>query len=179
MESDRIFSCSGTMVMLELKYKSRVTKVMLNCFSLHLEQCRIAKMEWFGYFGKLEQPQCQRMVENIRQYSELGRNKLTDLFEIRLWLCSISCSIDGAQTGQGLRRSAQVGGMVGQLTLNLPRPPQLSKLLKNGPGFRAGICVLNKVGRGRNATSWPACPWAVRKRKKYIALKGPNVAPDF
>ena len=44
MEYDRIFSYSEAMAILELKYKSMETKVMLNCFQLHLEQCRIAKM---------------------------------------------------------------------------------------------------------------------------------------
>ena len=52
--------------------------------------------------------------------------------------------------GQGLGRVWARRGMVGQLSLNLPRPHP-SKLPKNGPGFRAEISALNKVGRGRNA----------------------------
>ena len=62
---DLIFSYSEAMAILKLKYNSKETKVMLNCFLLHLEQSRIAKMVSFRYFGQLEQPQCQRMAEHL------------------------------------------------------------------------------------------------------------------
>ena len=61
--------------MLELKYKTRETKVMLNCFTLHLEQCRIVKMVYFRYFMQLEQPQCQKwqnILRNILNWDEIN-----------------------------------------------------------------------------------------------------------
>ena len=114
--------------MLELKYKSRQSKVIVNCFLLHLEQCRIVKILQFRYFGQVEQSQCQKMVEHFAQYFEMGRNKLTHLFELGKGIMQYPVPGRWCADWTG---SAQARSMFGQLSLNLPRP-QPSKLLKTG-----------------------------------------------